>query len=159
MLFLPASRRPEQAALARIVHNWNRSGGSARRRLFQSGISNGACGLFRSSSGLDSSRIGLTRRRYPAPPQGSPVCEVLLNVDFLDQGHSALPPLCSDPLRHFGAAGDTGFESVQASSRRIGRASNCVTRYEQLHSPVFLPPGRVIVRGYGQSIAESLSSD
>ena len=58
-----------------------------------------------------------------------------------------------------GSAEGSGLELAQASSRCVGRASNCVARYDQFHSAVLLPSSGVIIRGYGGTIAEARCAD
>ena len=50
-------------------------------------------------------------------------------------------------------------ELLQASRRCVDRATNGFARYDEFHSPVLLPSSGVIVRGYGQSIAEARGAD
>lgn len=58
-----------------------------------------------------------------------------------------------------GSEEGSGLELAQASSRCVGRASNCVARYDQFHSAVLLPSSGVIIRGYGGTIAEARCAD
>ena len=48
---------------------------------------------------------------------------------------------------------------LQASGLRIDRVSDRIAGYEQFHSPVLLPAGGVVVRGYRQGVAETSCAD
>ena len=57
----------------------------------------------------------------------------------------------------FGSAEDIRFELLQASSRCIDRASNCVARHDQFHSPVFLPAAELSFEATGKLLPKPVA--
>ena len=57
------------------------------------------------------------------------------------------------PRVYFVTAGYAAL--AQASRRYCGRVADGFAGYDKFYSPVLLPAGRVIVRGYRQSVAET----